>query len=247
MRYNRRPNDRLREIKMICGFQRHPDGSCLIEWGHTKVLCAATFEDRVPFFLKNTGEGWVTAEYSLLPSSTNTRTQREAKRGRQSGRTEEIQRLIGRALRSVIDTKALGERTLTVDCDVFEADGGTRVASITGAFVAVVLACEKIYEKGKVFPVRDFLAAVSVGISQKNEPILDLSYDEDSTAMVDMNIVMTGEGKFVEIQGTGEGRPFTRKEHDSLLELAEKGINEIIDLQKFALGNELSFRVGRVG
>ncbi len=247
MRYLNRPNDKLREIKISRGYQRHPAGSCFIEWGHTKVICAATVNDTVPRFLKNTGTGWVSAEYSLLPTATNVRTQREAKRGHQSGRTEEIQRLIGRSIRSVVDTKALGERTLLIDCDVIEADGGTRVASITGAFIAIVCACNTFYEKGKIFPVKDFLAAVSVGINEKNEPILDLSYDEDSTAMVDMNVVMTGSGEFVEVQGTGEGRPFTREEHGKLLNLAESGIKEIIELQKYALGNELSFRVGRVG
>lgn len=247
MRYLHRPNDKLREIKITKGFQRHPAGSCFVEWGHTKVICAATVEETVPRFLKNTGTGWVNAEYSLLPTSTNQRTQREAKRGRQSGRTEEIQRLIGRSIRSVIDMKALGERTILIDCDVMEADGGTRVASITGAFVACVMASETFYQKGKTFPVRDFLAAVSVGINNQNEAILDLNYDEDSTALVDMNVVMTGSGKFVEIQGTGEGRAFTIKEHEQLLTLAQKGIKEIIELQKYALGNELSFRVGRVG
>ena len=247
MRYLHRPNDRLREIKITMGYQRHPHGSCLIEWGHTKVICAATVEDNVPRFLKNTGTGWVSAEYSLLPTSTNQRTQREAKRGKQTGRTEEIQRLIGRSIRSVVDMKALGERTLLIDCDVIEADGGTRVASVTGAFLATVEAAETFYQKGKVFPIRDFLAAVSVGINDKNEAILDLSYEEDSSAMVDMNVVMTGSGKFVEIQGTGEGRAFTGEEHRELLNLAEKGIKEIIELQKYALGNELSFRVGRVG
>lgn len=247
MRYNGRANDNLREIKMIRGFQRHPHGSCLIKWGHTKVICAVTVEERVPRFLKNTGTGWVTAEYSLLPTSTNERTQREAKHGRQTGRTEEIQRLIGRSLRSVVDTKALGERTLLIDCDVIEADGGTRVASITGAFVALVMACNTFYQKGKKFPVVDFLAAVSVGINNNNEAILDLTYDEDSTAQVDMNVVMTGNGEFVEVQGTGEGRSFTRSEHDQLLNLAEHGIKDIIEMQKMALGNELAFRVGRVG
>lgn len=247
MRYLDRPNDKLREIKITRGYQRHPAGSCFIEWGHTKVICAATVSDTVPRFLKNTGTGWVSAEYSLLPTATNERTQREAKRGHQSGRTEEIQRLIGRAIRSVVDTKALGERSLLIDCDVIEADGGTRVASITGAFVALVCACETFYQKGKIFPVTDFLAAVSVGINYNSEPILDLNYDEDSNAMVDMNVVMTGDGRFVEIQGTGEGRPFTRKENSALLTLAESGIKEIIEIQKLALGNELSFRVGRRG
>lgn len=247
MRYLQRPNDKLREIKITRGYQRHPAGSCFIEWGHTKVICAATVTETVPRFLKNTGTGWLAAEYSLLPTATNERTQREAKKGRQSGRTEEIQRLIGRSIRSVIDMKALGERTILIDCDVIEADGGTRVASITGAFIATVCACETFYQKGKTFPVKDFLAAVSVGINDKNEAILDLTYEEDSNAMVDMNVVMTGKGEFVEVQGTGEGRAFTKKEHETLLTLAESGIKDIIEMQKYALGNELAFRVGRIG
>ena len=201
----------------------------------------------MPFFLKGTGEGWITAEYSLLPSATGVRTQREAVRGKQSGRTQEIERLIGRSLRSVVDTKALGERTIMLDCDVIQADGGTRTAAITGAFVALVEACAAFYEKGNVFPVKDFLAAISVGINKDNEPILDLCYEEDSTAMVDMNVVMTGFGKFVEVQGTGEGRPFDHQELSKLLTLGEKGCRELISYQKDVLGGQLVWLVGREG
>jgi ribonuclease PH len=218
-----------------------------MEMGNTKVICAASIEDRVPFFMKGTGEGWITAEYSLLPSATSTRSQREASKGRQSGRTQEIQRLIGRALRSVVDTKALGERTIMIDCDVIQADGGTRTASITGAFVALVEACSTFYQKGGIFPVKDFVSAISVGLSQEGEPLLDLCYEEDSAAIVDMNVVMTGEGRFVEVQGTGEGRPFTHEELSELLALGEKGCRELISYQKDVLGGELVRLVGREG
>ena len=226
-------------------FQIHPAGSCLIEMGNTKVICAATVEERVPGFLKGTGEGWITAEYSLLPSSTNTRSSRE--RGKVSGRTQEIQRLIGRSLRSVVDLKALGERTITIDCDVIQADGGTRTAAITGSFISLVEACASIYDPAgkKPFPVKDFLAAISVGISKDGQPILDLCYEEDSAAAVDMNIIMTGEGQLVEVQGTGEERPFTRQELNTLLDLGEKGIDELISYQKDVLGNDLVWKVGR--
>ncbi len=236
-----------RRVKMIRGFQKYPAGSVWIEMGNTKVICAATVEDRVPFFLKGTGTGWIAAEYSLLPSATSTRTQREVMKGRATGRTQEIQRLIGRALRSVVDLKALGERTVHIDCDVVQADGGTRTAAITGAFVALVEACETFYRKGNVFPVKDFLAAVSVGISDAGEPILDLCYEEDSHAIVDMNVVMTGCGEFVEVQGTGEGRPFSRREMDQLLAYGEKGAMELISYQKDVLGGQLVWRVGREG
>lgn len=219
----------------------------MIEMGNTKVICAATIEDRVPGFLKGSGEGWLTAEYSLLPSATHTRTSRESVRGKLSGRTMEIQRLIGRSLRSVMDLKALGERTITIDCDVIQADGGTRTASITGAFIALVEACATIYnpEAGKPFPVKDFLAAISVGISPDGVPLLDLCYEEDSSGVVDMNVVMTGEGQYVEVQGTGEGRPFSREEMNQLLAFADKGIQELISYQKDVLGNELVWKVGR--
>ncbi|MCH3958233.1 MAG: ribonuclease PH [Selenomonas sp.] len=246
-RTDRRQPDELRAYTIQRRFQKYPAGSVLIEMGNTKVICAASIEERVPFFLKGSGEGWITAEYSLLPSATGTRTQREAVRGKQSGRTQEIERLIGRSLRSVVDTKALGERTIMIDCDVIQADGGTRTASITGAFVALVEACATFYEKGKVFPVKDFLAAISVGISHEEDPILDLCYEEDSQAIVDMNVVMTGAGKFVEVQGTGEGRPFSHEELGQLLQLGEKGCRELISYQKDILGGELVWLVGREG
>lgn len=239
-RPNERSNDQLRAVKIIPGFIKHPDGSVLIEAGETRVLCSAMIEEKVPFFLKGSGQGWVTAEYSLLPASTETRTQREASRGKISGRTSEIQRLIGRALRAVVDMGALGERTIWIDCDVIQADGGTRTASITGAFIALYLACQKLQEKGLItsIPVKDYLAAVSVGIVE-GVPVLDLEYVEDSRADVDMNVVMTGAGEFVEIQGTGEGAVFSKNELATLLALAEKGINELIDIQKSILGVEV--------
>lgn len=242
-----RSPDEMRRVRMTRHFQKYPAGSVLIEVGDTKVSCAASVEDRVPFFCKGTGEGWVTAEYSLLPGSTLTRSQRDSSRGRVNGRSCEIQRLIGRALRSVVDRKALGERTITIDCDVIQADGGTRTAAITGAFVALVEACDSFYEKGNVFPVKDFIAAVSVGISKAGEPILDLCYEEDSAAIVDMNVVMTGNGQFVELQGTGEGRPFSHSELSSLLGLAKSGLEKLISYQKDILGGEMVWKVGRIG
>jgi len=237
--------DEMRRIKITRHYLKHPAGSVLIEMGNTKVICAATIEDRVPRFLKGTGEGWITAEYSMLPSSTQTRTPRESMRGKVTGRTNEIQRLIGRCLRSVMDMKALGERTVMIDCDVIQADGGTRTASITGAFIALVEALATIYKPEHVFPVKDFLAAVSVGVAKNNEVILDLCYEEDSQALVDMNVIMTGSGEFIEVQGTGEGRPFSRKEMDALLLRAEAGINNLISYQKDVLGGELVWKVGR--
>lgn len=231
-----RLNDEMRPVRIIPGFVKHPDGSVLIETGETRVLCSAMIEDRVPPFLKGSGSGWVTAEYSLLPSSTETRTQREASRGKISGRTSEIQRLIGRSLRAVVDMKALGERTIWIDCDVIQADGGTRTASISGAFVALCLAFKKLQAEGSLesIPIKDYLAAVSVGIVD-GIPVLDLEYLEDSRADVDMNVVMTGKGEFVEVQGTGEGSVFSKKELGDLLSLAEKGIQEIILRQKSIL------------
>jgi len=242
----RRP-DQLRPVRIERGYQRYPAGSALIETGHTRVLCAASVEERVPFFLKGSGTGWVTAEYSMLPGAGSERMAREAVRGHQSGRTQEIQRLIGRALRAVVDMKALGERTIHIDCDVLQADGGTRTASITGAFVALVEACASFYTKSGVFPVRDYVAAVSVGIDVESTPLLDICYEEDSSAMVDMNLVMTGAGEFVEVQGTGEGRSFSRTEMNALLDLGERGIRELIDHQKAALGEILSWLPGREG
>ena len=239
--------DQLRPVRIERGYQRYPAGSALIEMGHTRVVCAATVEERVPFFLKGSGTGWVTAEYSMLPGAGSERTAREAMRGHQTGRTQEIQRLIGRALRAVVDTKALGERTIHIDCDVLQADGGTRTASITGAFVALVEACATFYTRRGIFPVRDYVAAVSVGISTEDIPLLDLCYEEDSSAMVDMNIVMTGFGALVEVQGTGEGRAFSRAEMNALMDLGELGIRELIDAQKIALGETLAWMPGREG
>lgn len=236
-RPNNRAADEMRPVKIIPGFVKHPDGSVLIEVGDTRVLCSAFHEEKVPPFLKGTGTGWVTAEYSLLPASTITRTPREVNKGKVSGRTSEIQRLIGRALRGIVDLNALGERTIWIDCDVIQADGGTRTASITGAFVALFLALKKIKDDGVIdkIPLKDYVAAISVGIHE-GVPILDLEYVEDSNAEVDMNIVMTGSGEFVEVQGTGEGRPFSRQELEDMLALAAKGINELIAMQKEIVG-----------
>ena len=232
-----RARDALRPVRIVRGYTKHAEGSVLVEFGDTRVLCTASVEERVPPFLKDKGRGWVTAEYGMLPRATNTRTDREASRGRQSGRTLEIQRLIGRSLRAVSDLAALGPRTIQVDCDVLQADGGTRTASITGAFVAVHDAVEKLRAAGLVTgaPLRDFVAAVSVGV-YRGEPVLDLDYAEDSACDTDMNVVMTGAGGFVELQGTAEGAPFTRAEMDALVGLAERGIRALIAQQRAALG-----------
>ncbi len=223
----------LREVKIEKNYLIHPEGSCLISVGDTKVICTATIEEKVPFWLKGQGKGWVNAEYSLLPRSTNTRVPRESVRGKQSGRTVEIQRLIGRSLRSVIDLEKLGERVITIDCDVIQADGGTRCASITGGFVALELAVKSLMEKEiiKENPVKENLAAISVGIVE-DDYVLDLNYELDSNADVDMNIVMTESGKFVEIQGTGEEYTFTEEQLQGMLTLAKKGIKELIEKQK---------------
>jgi ribonuclease PH len=232
----RRPNE-LRPVRLQRRYTKHAEGSVLVEFGDTRVLCTASVEERVPPFLKDSGRGWVSAEYCMLPRSTNTRTDREAARGKQSGRTQEIQRLIGRSLRAVIDLAALGPRSIQVDCDVLQADGGTRTAAITGAFVAVHDALSFLKAKNllSVLPVRDFVAAVSVGIYQ-GTPVLDLDYAEDSSCGTDMNVVMTGSGGFVEMQGTAEGAPFSRAEADALLALAQAGIAELIAHQRRALG-----------
>jgi ribonuclease PH len=218
----------------------HPEGSVLVEAGRTRVICTASIEDRVPPFLRNSGKGWVTAEYGMLPRATSTRTTREASAGKVGGRTQEIQRLIGRSLRSVMKLDELGERTVWVDCDVIQADGGTRTASITGAFVALVLALQTMVEKDllKVVPVHDYVAATSVGIVG-GAPMLDLAYEEDSKADVDMNIVMTGSGKFIEVQGTAEALPFGRDALLQLLDLGHKGIGDLIALQRQAVGHIL--------
>lgn len=239
-RPNNRLNNEMRPVQMISGFVKHQDGSVLMQCGDTIVLCSAMVEEKVPPFLKGKGSGWVTAEYSMLPASTETRTQREASKGKITGRTSEIQRLIGRSLRAVVDMKALGERTIWIDCDVLQADGGTRTASITGSFAALYLALAKLKEQGVIteMPITDYVAAISVGIVD-GTPILDLEYVEDSQAEVDMNVVMTGKGEFVEIQGTAEGKPFNRQEMDILLQLAEKGIRELIELQTKTVVKEI--------
>ena len=233
---NRRP-DELRAVTLERGYTKHAEGSVLVCFGDTKVLCTASVEEKVPGFLRGSKQGWLTAEYGMLPRATNTRGDREAARGRQSGRTQEIQRLVGRSMRAVVDLGRLGERTIQIDCDVLQADGGTRTASITGAFVAVYDALAWLKARGLIdtLPVKDFVAAVSVGVYE-GMPVLDLDYAEDSNCDTDMNVVMTGAGGFVEVQGTAEGAAFSRKELDALLALADKGIRELVGLQKQALG-----------
>jgi ribonuclease PH len=231
-----RSASQLRPIKFTRKYTKHAEGSVLVEFGHTKVLCTASVEEKVPPFLKGKGTGWVTAEYGMLPRATNTRSSREAAQGKQSGRTQEIQRLIGRSLRAVIDTAVLGERQVSIDCDVLQADGGTRCASITGAMVALADAVAWLRERQLIAasPLRDFVAAVSVGVVD-GVPVLDLDYAEDSGCDTDMNVVMTGAGHFVEVQGTAEGVPFTRAQMSTLLDLASGGIAELIRLQRAAL------------
>ena len=231
-----RKPDEARKVGITRDYTIHAEGSVLIEIGHTKVLCTASVEDTVPGFLKGKGQGWITAEYGMLPRSTHTRTAREAAKGKQSGRTQEIQRLIGRSLRAITDLKTLGERQVTLDCDVLQADGGTRCASITGACVALHDAMNKLVAAGKLpaSPLKDYVAAVSVGIVE-GTPVLDLDYDEDSSCDTDMNVVMTGSGGIVEVQGTAEGEPFSRRELDALLALAQAGIADLVNLQKAAL------------
>ena len=236
-RVNGRRADELRPVRLQRRFTKHAEGSVLVEFGDTRVLCTASVEERVPPFLKDSGRGWVTAEYGMLPRSTNTRTEREAARGKQSGRTQEIQRLIGRSLRAVVELSALGQRTINLDCDVLQADGGTRTAAITGAFVALHDAVNFLREKNLLprWPLRDHVAAVSVGMSN-GTPLLDLDYSEDSACGCDMNVVMTGANGFVEVQGTAEGATFSRAELDALLALAARGIGELIGHQKKSLG-----------
>jgi ribonuclease PH len=231
-----RKPEQARTVSITRDYTMHAEGSVLIEIGNTKVLCTASVEDTVPGFLKGKGQGWITAEYGMLPRSTHTRTAREAAKGKQSGRTQEIQRLIGRSLRAITDLKALGERQVTLDCDVLQADGGTRCASITGACVALHDAINKLVAAGKLpaSPLRDFVAAVSVGIVG-GTPVLDLDYAEDSSCDTDMNVVMTGSGGIVEVQGTAEGEPFSRGELDALLALAQAGIADLVTRQKVAL------------
>lgn len=233
-RLDGRTVDQIRNTKITPNISPYAEGSALIEVGGTKVICTASVEDKVPMFLRNKGVGWVTAEYAMLPRATNTRTQRETQRP--SGRTQEIQRLIGRSLRAIVDTRLLGERQIYIDCDVIQADGGTRCASITGGYVALALACRKLMKNNiiKTSPILSEVAAVSVGIIEQT-PILDLAYVEDSEADVDMNIVCTGTGRFIELQGTAERAPFTREQMDEMLVLAESGINKLFEIQRMAL------------
>ncbi|MGH9971680.1 MAG: ribonuclease PH [Pyrinomonadaceae bacterium] len=227
-----RTPDEIRAVKMTPGYLPYAEGSVLIEMGQTRVICSASIDERVPPFLRNSGQGWVTAEYAMLPRSTQQRTQRETGRGGPSGRTHEIQRLIGRSLRAVTDMRVLGERTITLDCDVLQADGGTRTAAITGSYVALALASKRLVKAGRITRtlVTNQVAAISVGIVD-NTPLLDLKYDEDSRAEVDMNVICTGDGRFIEVQGTAEREPFTREQMDQLLDLATRGIENLVRIQ----------------
>ncbi|MFN4324631.1 MAG: ribonuclease PH [Azonexus sp.] len=238
MRPSQRQPDQLRTVRITRHFTRHAEGSVLIEMGDTRVLCTASVEENVPPFLRGKGQGWVTAEYGMLPRSTHTRSAREAAKGKQTGRTQEIQRLIGRSLRAVTDLNALGERQITLDCDVLQADGGTRCASITGAWIALHDACDKLVQAGKLpaNPVKDHVAAISVGLFQ-GTPVLDLDYPEDSNCDTDMNVIMTGRGGLVEVQGTAEGEPFTREQMNVLLDLATLGIRQLVAAQESALAS----------
>jgi ribonuclease PH len=242
MRSDTRPANQLRDTTITPDYLIHAEGSVLISAGLTKVICTASVEDRVPGFLRNTGKGWVTAEYGMLPRATSTRMQREASSGKVGGRTQEIQRLIGRSLRSVTNLPALGERTVWIDCDVIQADGGTRTASITGAFVALALALEKMRERDMIrtIPLSDYVAATSVGVVD-GEPLLDLAYDDDSRADVDMNIVKTGDGRFIEVQGTAEAIPFGRDALNTLLDLADLGIRQLIEKQRAIVGHLVKY------
>ena len=238
MRPSKRANDQMRTVTLEPGFSKHAEGSCLVKFGHTHVLVTASLEETAPGFLRGTGKGWVTAEYGMLPRSTHERMRREAAQGKQSGRTQEIQRLVGRSLRAVVDMTALGERQIVIDCDVLQADGGTRTASITGGFVALHQCIEFMKKTGMVTrpAIKDHVAAISCGI-WKSTPLLDLDYDEDSSAETDANFVLTGQGGLVEIQGTAEGAPFSDEEFASMLKLARKGIGELVDLQKKAIAS----------
>ncbi len=239
MRPSGRNPDQMRQVSIETNFSKHAEGSCLIKFGDTHVLCTASVEDSTPPWLRNSGKGWITAEYGMLPRATHSRSNREAARGKQSGRTQEIQRLIGRSLRAVADMKGFGERQIKIDCDVLQADGGTRTASITGGFVALHLAFQHMKKLGMIeeIPLTDHVAAISCGIFEGN-PVLDLDYPEDSNAQADANFVLTGDLGVVEIQGTAEEKPFSRDEFNALLDLAEKGISELVILQKQAIGTE---------
>lgn len=245
MRFDGREPIQLRPIHIEGNYLKHPEGSVLISVGDTKVICAASIEDRVPPFMRGSGKGWITAEYSMLPRATEQRNIRESSKGKVSGRTMEIQRLIGRSLRSIVDLGAIGERTVWIDCDVIQADGGTRTASITGAFVAMSYALNRLVEKKAVaeFPIYDYLAATSVGILENKQIVLDLNYAEDSKAQVDMNIVMTGNGEFVELQGTGEEATFSMLQLQELLSVGQKGLSELFEHQKEALGGDITRKI----
>ena len=247
MRSDKRASNELRETTITPGVAMHAEGSVLIQAGNTKVICTASVEDRVPPFLRNSGKGWVTAEYGMLPRATSTRTQREASAGKVGGRTQEIQRLIGRSLRSVTRLTSLGERTIWLDCDVLQADGGTRTASITSAFVALALALERLRDQNliKAIPLTDYVAAISVGIVD-GEPLLDLAYEDDSRAEVDMNIVKTGDGRFIEVQGTAEALPFGRDSLNTLLDLADHGIKQLVDKQKAIVGHLINSQLANL-
>lgn len=238
MRFDGREKNELRPVHIETNYIKHPEGSVLISVGDTKVICTASIEDRVPPFMRGEGKGWITAEYSMLPRATEQRTMRESTKGKVTGRTMEIQRLIGRALRAVVDLEALGERTIWIDCDVIQADGGTRTASITGAFVAMALALNKLQESGKIssYPIKNYLAATSVGMIEEFGAVLDLNYHEDSQALVDMNVIMTGAEEFVELQGTGEEATFSRNQLNELLDLANEGMQQLFTIQQEALG-----------
>ena len=238
MRSDQRPANQLRDTRLTPNYLPQAEGSVFIEAGRTRVICTASVEDRVPQFLRNTGKGWVTAEYGMLPRATNTRTTREASTGKVGGRTQEIQRLIGRSLRAVTNLTALGESSIWIDCDVIQADGGTRTASITGAFVALALALDNLRERDliRTIPLSDYVAAISVGIVD-GEPLLDLAYDDDSRAEVDMNVVKTGDGRFIEVQGTAEALPFGRDALNALLDLADHGIRQLVDKQRAIVGH----------
>lgn len=238
MRIDKREYDEIRRVNITRDYLVHPQGSVLMEMGNTKVICTVMIDERVPYFIKGTGSGWITAEYSMLPGSTGTRKVRDSSRGKVDGRTQEIQRLIGRSLRSVVDLNKLGERTIWVDCDVIQADGGTRTASITGSFVALIDALNKLKEEKKIeiLPISNYISAISVGITQEGE-LLDLCYEEDSNAIVDMNIVMTEDKRIIEVQGTGEKHSFSREQLNKLLDLGEKGNMELIKIQKMVLGD----------
>ncbi|WNS74508.1 ribonuclease PH [Bacillus sp. DTU_2020_1000418_1_SI_GHA_SEK_038] len=245
MRADGRELLQLRPIHIETNYLKHPEGSVLISVGDTKVICTASIDERVPPFMRGEGKGWITAEYSMLPRATEQRNIREAAKGKISGRTMEIQRLIGRALRAVVDLEAIGERTIWLDCDVIQADGGTRTASITGAFVAMAIALDKIAKSKKLasYPIRDFLAATSVGILENKQVVVDLNYIEDSKALVDMNVVMIGNGEFVELQGTGEEATFSYSELQELLKAAQNGIVSLFEMQKEALGEEIMSKI----